>query len=156
MKQERLLLLVADDACTAPELCAGLRVSAEGASIEALVIAPAHGTLSSQWYVDEVAARAEALHRLRTCVGCLDSYGIRVRGELCDPDPVKAIADALREFPADEIVLVTAPQRPSRWLRTDDLVRVCVSFRQPITHVPTVGLRAEPQASSRMRGSSHA
>jgi hypothetical protein len=104
-------------------------------TIEALVIAPARGAASAQWYVDDDAARADAAHRLRTCVGCLGERGIRARGELSDPDPVQGIADALHEFPADEIVLVTAPHHPSRWLRQNDIDRARHAFRQPITHL---------------------
>lgn len=129
------VLLVVDDACTAPELCAGVRAFSGGASLDAFVIVPAHGTASTQWYVDEDAARAEATHRLRTCISCLGRAGIRVSGELSDPDPVQGIADALHDFQADEIVLVTAPRRPSRWLRQDDIDRARRSFRQPITHL---------------------
>ncbi len=131
----RRVLIVADDACTTPELCASVRAFARGTPIEALVIAPAHGTAATQWYVDEDAARADATHRLRTCVSCLIRDGIRVSGELSDPDPIQAIADALDEFPADEILLVSAPQRPSRWLRQNVIDRARQAFAQPITHV---------------------
>jgi GABA permease len=131
----RRVLVVVDDACTAPELCASVRSFADGAPIEALVIAPAHGTTATQWYVDEDAARADATHRLRTCVGCLARDGICVSGELSDPDPIQAIRDALHDFPADEILLVTAPQRPSRWLHQNVIDRARGTFPQPITHV---------------------
>jgi hypothetical protein len=131
----RRVLVVVDDACTGPELCASVRALATDMSIEAVVIAPAHGTASSQWYVDEDAARAEAAHRLRTCVDCLANRGIRVNGELSDPDPIQGIADALHTFDADEIVLVTAPQRPSRWLQQNAIDRARRAFRQPITYL---------------------
>lgn len=131
----RRVLVVVDDACTAPEVCASVRTHAGGRPIEALVLAPAHGTAATKWYVDEDAARADATRRLRTCVACLTHDGIRVTGDLGDPDPIQAIADALYEFPADEILLVTAPQRPSRWLRPNVIDRARQAFRQPITHV---------------------
>jgi GABA permease len=141
----RRVLVVADDACTTPELCASLRAFAGDTPIEALVIAPAHGTAATQWYVDEDAARADATHRLRTCVNCLVRDGIRVSGELSVPDPIQAIADALHEFPADEILLVTAPQRPSRWLRQNVIDRARRAFLQPITHIvmPAASERSE-------------
>jgi GABA permease len=141
----RRVLVVADDACTTPELCASLRAFAGDTPIEALVIAPAHGTTATQWYVDEDAARADATHRLRTCVNCLVRDGIRVSGELSVPDPIQAIADALHEFPADEILLVTAPQRPSRWLRQNVIDRARRAFLQPITHIvmPAASERSE-------------
>lgn len=131
----RRVLVVVDDACTAPELCASVRAHANGRPIEALVVAPAHGTAASQWYVDEDAARADATHRLRTCVACLTDAGVRVTGDLGDPDPIRALADALYDFPADEILLVTASQRPSRWLRPNVIDRVRHAFREPVTHV---------------------
>ena len=143
--ESRRVLVVVDDACTAPELCASVRALGGDISIEALVIAPARGQASAQWYLDEDAVRADATHRLRTCVSCLGRRGIRVRGELSDSDPVQGIADALHEFPADEIVLVTAPQRPSRWLRQNDIDRARKSFRQPITHLFMPALHGEAE-----------
>jgi hypothetical protein len=131
----RRVILVVDDACTAPELCASLRGFAGDSPIEALVLAPAHGTASTQWYTDDDAARADAMHRLRTCVSCLRHDGIHASGKLCDPDPVQAITEVLHEFPADEILLVSAPQRPSRWLRQNVIDRAGWTFRQPIRHI---------------------
>jgi GABA permease len=141
----RRVIVVADNTCTTPELCASVRDFARETPIEAFVIAPAHGTAATQWYVDEDAARADATHRLRTCVNCLVRDGIRVSGELSVPDPIQAIADALHEFPADEILLVTAPQRPSRWLRQNVIDRARRAFLQPITHIvmPAASERSE-------------
>jgi hypothetical protein len=135
----RRLLLVVDDACTAPELCASVREFERDTPIEALVIAPAGGTASTQWFLDEDAARADATHRLRTCLTRLASDGISVRGELSDPDPIQGIADALHEFPADEILLISPPQRPSRWLRQSVIERARDTFREPITHIVMTG-----------------
>jgi hypothetical protein len=146
----RRVLVVADDACTAGGLCASVREFAAATPIEALVIAPAHGTASTQWYVDEDAARADATQRLRAWVACLAGDGIRVSGELSDPDPIQGIADALHEFPADEILLVTAPLRPSRWLRQNVIERAHKAFRQPITHIalPAAAERSETRTGS--------
>jgi hypothetical protein len=112
-----------------------VRAHAGGDPIEALVIAPAHGGPDTQWYVDEDAAYADAAHRLRACVTCLARDGIRAGGRLSDPDPVQALADALDEFPADEILLVSARQRPSGWLRQNVIDRARHTFRQPVEHV---------------------
>jgi hypothetical protein len=131
----RRVLVVVDGACTAPELCARVRAYAGDNPIEALVVAPAHGSAETQWYVDEEAARADATYRLRACIACLADDGIHAGGRLSDPDPVQAIADALYEFPADEILIVSAPRRPSGWLRQDVIDRARRSFMQPIEHV---------------------
>ena len=131
----RRVLVVVDQPCTAPELCASVREHVVTDRVDVLVIAPAHGSPDTQWYVDEDAARADATHRLRACVACLAGDGIRASGQLSDPDPVQAIADALYEFPADEILIVTAPQRPSNWLRKNVIDRARRRFDQPIAHV---------------------
>lgn len=133
----RRVLVVVDDACTSPDVCASVRAVTGDEPIEALVIAPAHGSTATQWYVDEDAARADATHRLRACAAWLTHDGIDTRVQLADPDPVLAIADALHDFPADEILLVTAPQRPSTWLHPNVIDRARRSFRQRIEHVVT-------------------
>ena len=133
------VLLVVDESCPSPSLCASVRQQSAQEPIDALVIAPAHGSAASQWYVDEDAARADATQRLRGCVTCLADAGIPAKGRLADPDPVLAIGDALHDFPADEILIVTAPQRPSTWLRKSVIDRARRHFRQPVKHlvVPT-------------------
>ena len=131
----RRVLVVVDEACTSPNLCAGVREYAGSGPIEALVIAPAHGSAATQWYVDEEAARADATWRLRASVACLARGDIRADGRLADPDPVQAIADALHDFPADEILIITAPQRPSTWLHQNVVDRVRRNFERPIEHL---------------------
>ena len=137
----RRVLVVVDEPCTAPELCASVRSHAGDEPIDALVIAPAHGSIATQWYVDEDAARADAKHRLRACVACLGRDGIRAEGRLSDPDPVHAVADALHAFPADEILFITGPLRRSTWLRRNAIDRARRSFPQPIEHVVMPGAR---------------
>jgi hypothetical protein len=141
----RRVLIVVDETCTSPELCAGVRTSADNRPLEALVIAPAYESVATQWYVDEDAALADATYRLRGCIACLRRDGIRVEGQLGDRDAVHAIGDALREFPADEILFVAAPQRPSGWLREDVIDRARHTFQQPVKHIP---LPPAPEPSS--------
>ena len=145
-EESRHVLVVVDEPCISPELCASVRSSAGSGPVDALVIAPAHGSAATQWYVDEDAARADATRRLRASVSCLGGDGIRAEGQLGDPDPVQAITDALHVFPADEILLITAPQRPSTWLHQNAIDRARRSFEQPIEHVVMSTSRREPQA----------
>ena len=129
------VLVVVDEPCPSPSLCASMRAQAAREPIEALIIAPAHGSAATQWYIDDDAARADATHRLRGCVGCLAGAGIHAEGRLADPDPVNAIADALHDFPADEILIITTPQRPSTWLHKSVIDRARRSFPQPVKHL---------------------
>jgi hypothetical protein len=129
------LLVVIDETCPSQSPCDTWRLHAERERTEALVIAPVHGSTATQWYVDGVAARADATKRLRCCVACLASRGIRVTGRLVEPDPVHAIADALRDFRADRILLVTASHHPSIWLQPNVIDRVRRGFQQPVEHM---------------------
>jgi GABA permease len=140
---QRRILVVVDAACTAPDLCVRIRAHTGNDEIATLVIAPAHDSSATRWYVDEDAARAEATHRLRACVACLAQDRFRVQARLADPDPVQAIADALHDFAADEILIVTTPQPASSWLRTNLIDRARRTFEQPIEHVvmPTTTAR---------------
>jgi hypothetical protein len=141
------VLVVIDEACPSLSLCATVRQHAAEEPTEVFVIAPERGSTATQWYVDEDAARADAAQRLRGCISRLAGSGIRVDGRLADPDPVHAITDALYDFPADEILLITAPQRPSTWLRPNVIDRVRRGFHQPVEHIlvsPTTPTERNP------------
>ncbi|HEY7398503.1 MAG TPA: hypothetical protein VH538_09390 [Gaiellaceae bacterium] len=73
-----------------------------------VVAPPSVGTL--QWLTnDEDDARAEASDRARGAARTLAAQEHRVEARRGDVDPVQAVEDALREFPADEIVIVGRP-----------------------------------------------
>ena len=67
---------------------------------------------------------------------------LKARGEIGDSDPNVAIGDALRVFPADEIVISTHPAATSRWLEGGVVDRARQEIDLPITHV-VVDLAAE-------------
>ena len=50
-------------------------------------------------------------------------------------DPIEAIADALRFFRADEILVSTRPYGESRWIEEDVVGRAWERFRLPLLHV---------------------
>lgn len=145
----RHVLVVVDEPCSSPGLCACIRSSAGNGPTAALVIAPTHGAATTQWYVDEGSARADATHRLHACVACLKGDGILAEGQLGDPDPVQAIRDALQVFAADEIQIITAPQRPSTRFHQSVVDRARRSFEQPIKHVVVPPTQGEPQPGPR-------
>jgi hypothetical protein len=81
---------------------------------EVLVVAPALNSLLRRWVSDEDAARREAQERAATYVEQLEQHGVRAEGWVGDPDPPLAIADDLRMFPADAIVIAAGPERSGR------------------------------------------
>jgi len=106
-----------------------------GAESEVLVVTPALNTRIRHWASDEDAARAAAQARLDESLAALEAVGVGARGTIGDDDPIQAIDDALRTFPADEIVLSTHPQDRSNWLEARVVERARERFGCPITHV---------------------
>jgi hypothetical protein len=51
-----------------------------------------------------------------------------------DSDPILAIEDALREFPAEEILIVTRPAEDAAWMEEELFDRARKRFSQPIAH----------------------
>lgn len=71
-----------------------------------LVMAPARPTAISEWLSDVEPGRDRAQVLLVHSVAALAATGVEARAELGDADPVQAIEDTLRTFPADELILV--------------------------------------------------
>lgn len=69
------------------------------------LVAPAHVSAAQWLATDEDAARIEAETRLLQTEWALRDEA-EVEGEAGEADPVLAVEDALRTFPADEIVIV--------------------------------------------------
>ena len=128
------MLIVANETC-GPALCEAVKEHAAGVAPDVLVIAPAltRGRLQ-YWANDFGAAEAEAEERLRYALACLSDRGLQAQGRLGDPNPVQAIADALHEFPADEIIIATHPEERSNWLEKHVVDRAR-TFGLPTTHV---------------------
>jgi len=87
-------------------------------------------------------ARAAAQERLEKSLAQLAAAGVEARGEVGDGDPLQAIADALRTFGADEIIISTHPEGRSNWLERGIVEHARERFAVPITHV-VVDLAAE-------------
>jgi len=56
-------------------------------------------------------------------------------GQVGDSDPVKAIEDALREFPAEEVLIVTRPDDDASWLEEGSGQTAQSRFGLPVTLV---------------------
>jgi hypothetical protein len=61
--------------------------------------------------------------------------GVHARGDVGEADPLLATEDALRTFPADEVIVVTHPEGESSWLEKDLIDRAREELSLPITHV---------------------
>jgi len=100
-------ILVVVDANVAPPSIRA-RVAAH-APCDVLVVAPAEGSRIDRLTGDE-AGYAKASGHLDEVLAQLGSVsGVNARGKVGSHDPLQAIDESLREFPADEIVFALSP-----------------------------------------------
>ena len=131
----RRILVVANETVGGEELLALLGHKAAGMREDVLLVCPALNSRVRTWTSDEDGARAAAQSRLDASLAQLAESGVTARGEIGDGDPLQALEDALREFPADEIVLSTHPPGRSHWLEQGVVELARQRYDVPITHV---------------------
>lgn len=107
---------------------------------EVKVVAPAAQVSPLEWLAsDEDDARREAGAIAADAAESVSGEA-RVTGvEVGDTDPVQAIEDALREFPADEVIVVTPSDDDAGWLEQDAAAAADDRFGVPVTHLPYDG-----------------
>jgi hypothetical protein len=102
-----------------------------GEDAEVRVIAPASGISRLDWLTNaEDDARADAgslADRTAEAAPTTD-----VQAEVDDSDPVKAIEDALREFPADEVLVISHLDDDASWLEAGSGKTAQTRFTLPI------------------------
>jgi hypothetical protein len=106
-----------------------------GEEAEIKIVAPASDVSPLQWLAsDEDDARAEAGEAAREASKAASSGGDVVEAEVGDTDPVQAIEDALRTFPADGLIIVT-PGTEATWLEKGAPQEAFERFDLPVTHI---------------------
>lgn len=133
--RSRRILVVANETVGGDELRTLLERKAEAVAEEMLLVCPALNSRVRTWTSDEDPARAEAQARLDASLARLAEMGVSARGAIGDGDPLQALEDALREFPADEIVVSTHPPGRSHWLEQGVVEQARLRYDVPVTHV---------------------
>jgi GABA permease len=139
---ERRILVVANETVAGEELREAIERAASGYDAQVLVVTPALNSKLRHWVSDEDGARASAQLRQADSLARLAASGIDARGEVGDADPIQSIADALRTFGADEVIISTHPEGRSNWLERGVVDTARERFAVPITHV-VVDLEAQ-------------
>jgi hypothetical protein len=132
---ERRILVIANETVGGGELRDAIERAVSGYRAHVLVVVPALNTKLRHWVSDEDGARAAAQSRLADSLARLSAAGIDARGEVGDADPVQSIADGLRTFGADEVIISTHPEGRSNWLERGVVDTARERFAVPITHV---------------------
>jgi GABA permease len=138
------LLVVANETVGGSALLEEIGARCRGRDCEILVITPAlAASRADHWASDIDEAIVLARQRMELSVIEIgQKLDLKARGEIGDSDPNVAIEDALRVFPADEIVISTHPPETSRWLERGVVERARDEIDLPIAHV-VVDLAAE-------------
>ena len=135
------ILVIANRTCPCPTLVDEIARRVGNANSEVLIVAPALNSRLRHWVSDVDEAIARAQHRVELALAALREHGIRARGEVGDANPLIAIADALANFSATEMVIATHPPGQSNWLEHRLIERATSRFNLPITHlISTYGL----------------
>lgn len=139
----RRLLVVANETVDGGALLAEIGNRTRGRNSEILLVTPAlAASRAAHWASDVDEAIELARQRMELSLIAIGELGVKARGEVGDSDPNVAIEDALRVFPADEIIVSTHPPERSRWLEGGVVERAREQVDLPITHV-VVDLEAE-------------
>lgn len=108
------LLIIATEPVEEPEVLEGVLAACGDPDADVLVLAPAGGSALSHWLSDVDPAREDAQVTLVHSLAALAAAGIDARGQVGDADPRQAAEDALRSFPADQVVLVSGDPADDR------------------------------------------
>jgi hypothetical protein len=105
-----------------------------GNAAEMLLVAPASLGKLDRWATDVMRARQEAQRKLVVSAAALGKAGVVARASVGDADPVLAVEDALHEFAATEVILVTGP--PGRDAAGEKTAReLGQRLRQPLERI---------------------
>ena len=135
----RRLLVVTTAPVDPDALREQVRGHSDGEEAEVHVVATASDLSPLDWLAsDEDSARAKAADRAES-VGKAVAPDADVDTEVGDTDPVQAIEDALRTFPADELLLVTRKDDDAGWLEEGAAGEALARFSLPVTHLVVDG-----------------
>jgi hypothetical protein len=143
------VLVVANETVGGRALLAEIQSRVEGRRSEIFVVVPATTSSRLDHLTHDVdGAIAEAEARLKASLRAMEAAGLAARGDVGDHhDPNAAIEDALRAFPADEVIVSTHPPERSKWLERGVVERARSEIPLPVTHV-VVDLEAEAARSA--------
>jgi hypothetical protein len=147
------VLVVANETVGGRALLAEIQNRCKGRSSEILVVVPAlTSSRMEHWASDVDGALEDARERLNESLRRMDGAGINARGHVGDHhEPNASLEDALRTFPADEVIISTHPPEKSRWLERGVVERAREEIPLPITHV-VVDLEAESRQTAGAAG----
>jgi hypothetical protein len=142
---KRHVLVVANETLVGRDLL--VRIARDDPSrVEIDVLAP---VLSSRLHLGMTDIDGElrsARTRLDRSLAWARDQGLNARGEVGDPSPTVALEDELRDFGADEVIVVTGPEDGETWQERGELERLRDELDVPVTHI-VIGDDPMPRAT---------
>jgi hypothetical protein len=115
-----------------------------GREAEAVIVAPALVQSPLDLAAGDVDEEIEeARRRLDASIAALQRNGIKASGTVGDADPNLALEDAMRLFPADDVIMVVHPGERRTWLEQN----VVEQARRALT-VPITVIEVEPGSAA--------
>jgi hypothetical protein len=135
VSSRRLLVVAASSLVEEAALREAVRQHAGGDDAEVHIVAPApQGSWLQRLTGDVDKARAEADEVARQAAEAVEEVA-SVETEVGDPDPLQAIEDALRRFPADELIVVSPSNSEAGRLDESGARESLERFGLPVTYI---------------------
>ena len=131
------LLIVTTEPHVSDALQAEIERRAGGRETQSMVVIPTVTETRFEHVAGDVDdAIGQAVEEREEVAGEVEQAGASLVSDprIGDSDPLLAIEDGLREFPADEILVVTRPSDQAGWLEDDLFDRARERFPHPIAH----------------------
>ena len=131
---KRHVLVVAERTLAGAELRRQLQPE-PGVAVELDVLSPVMASRVHHWAGDVDREREQAQVRLEASLAWATEHGFVAKGEVGDPDAMGAIEDELRDFGADEVVIVTHPSERTSWLANRMLSHLKKQLEVPVREI---------------------
>jgi len=131
---KRHVLVIANEALSGSALRERILAEDHG-RVEVDVLAPVLTSRVHYGVSDIDRGLVDARARLRRSMAWAREHGIAVRGEVGDPSVSSAVEDELRDFGADEVIVVTPPPANETWQERDELERLRRELDVPVTQI---------------------
>jgi uncharacterized membrane protein YccC len=130
----RHVLVVANETLAGDELRERIAGS-DGAPVEVAVLAPVLTSHVHLGVTDVDRETRAAQRRLERSLAWMRAQRIRAHGSVGRTSPEQSIEDELRDFGADEVIVVTHPSERATWQERGELDRLRAELDIPIAHV---------------------
>jgi len=130
------VLLVTTVPAEQGELTEELRAAIGADDANVRIVAPATQVSKLGWLTnDEDDARADARRAARDAADAVEASSVEIDRTSHDTDAGQAVADALRNFDADEIVVVTRSGESASWLDDETVAAALETSAVPVRRV---------------------